>query len=123
MRARREGLHACAHDPADARGVPRRGSRAPGRDGVTLAPAGRALGAATADASRMSERTPAGKRLLDISLSALGLVISMPVWALVAAAIKIDDGGPVFYSQERVGRGGRVFRAWKFRSMRPDAEA
>ncbi|HSL24323.1 MAG TPA: sugar transferase [Vicinamibacterales bacterium] len=62
------------------------------------------------------------KRLLDILLSALGLLVSLPVWATAAAAIKLQDGGPVFYGQPRVGRHGRVFRAWKFRSMRPDAE-
>lgn len=63
------------------------------------------------------------KRLLDVLLSATGLVLSLPVWALAAAAIKAHDGGPVFYAQDRVGQHGRVFRAWKFRSMRPDAEA
>jgi lipopolysaccharide/colanic/teichoic acid biosynthesis glycosyltransferase len=41
---------------------------------------------------------------------------------LLAAAIKWEDGGPVFFSQERAGEGGRVFRVWKFRSMIPDAE-
>jgi lipopolysaccharide/colanic/teichoic acid biosynthesis glycosyltransferase len=66
---------------------------------------------------------PRSKRLLDIALSASGLVLSLPVWALAAVAIKLHDGGPVFYGQDRVGRQGRVFRAWKFRSMRPDAEA
>jgi lipopolysaccharide/colanic/teichoic acid biosynthesis glycosyltransferase len=47
----------------------------------------------------------------------------MPLWVLAAAAIKLEDGGEVFYSQERVGQGGRVFRVLKFRSMIPDAEA
>ena len=42
---------------------------------------------------------------------------------MIAAAIKLEDGGPIFYGQERAGRGGRPFRALKFRSMRPDAEA
>src|SRR5512134_1382951 len=65
---------------------------------------------------------PLSKRLLDVALSAAGLVISLPVWAIAAAAIKIHDGGPIFYAQERVGQHGGVFRAWKFRSMRPDAE-
>jgi lipopolysaccharide/colanic/teichoic acid biosynthesis glycosyltransferase len=65
---------------------------------------------------------PAAKRLLDVTLSALGLLASSPLWVALAAAIKLGDGGPVFYSQERVGEGGRVFRAWKFRSMIPDAE-
>ncbi len=89
---------------------------------MTFAPAGRGLRVA-AEAGRTSGRTPAGKRIFDIALSGFGLVISLPLWAVIAAAIKIDDGGPVFYSQDRVGIGGRVFRAWKFRSMRADAEA
>jgi lipopolysaccharide/colanic/teichoic acid biosynthesis glycosyltransferase len=63
------------------------------------------------------------KRLLDVVLSSLGLLASAPLWIALAAAIKAEDGGPVFYSQERVGRGGRAFAALKFRSMRPDAEA
>jgi lipopolysaccharide/colanic/teichoic acid biosynthesis glycosyltransferase len=64
-----------------------------------------------------------GKRLLDLLLSSVGLLASAPLWAALAVAIKAEDGGPVFYAQERVGRGGRAFRALKFRSMRPDAEA
>jgi lipopolysaccharide/colanic/teichoic acid biosynthesis glycosyltransferase len=64
-----------------------------------------------------------GKRAFDISLSALGLLISSPLWAIIALAVKAEDGGPVFFGQERVGRFGRTFRALKFRSMRPDAEA
>jgi lipopolysaccharide/colanic/teichoic acid biosynthesis glycosyltransferase len=63
------------------------------------------------------------KRTSDFLLASFGLVASAPLWLLFAAAIKAEDGGPVFYSQERVGRGGRTFRALKFRSMRPDAEA
>jgi lipopolysaccharide/colanic/teichoic acid biosynthesis glycosyltransferase len=63
------------------------------------------------------------KRALDIVLSGAGLLGSMPLWLLAAAAIKLEDGGPVFYSQERVGRYRRTFRVFKFRSMIPDAEA
>jgi lipopolysaccharide/colanic/teichoic acid biosynthesis glycosyltransferase len=63
------------------------------------------------------------KRALDIVLSAAGLAASAPVWVVLAAAIKLEDGGPVFFAQERVGKGGRVFTALKFRSMSPDAEA
>jgi lipopolysaccharide/colanic/teichoic acid biosynthesis glycosyltransferase len=62
------------------------------------------------------------KRAFDVALSAAGLIGSAPVWALIALAIKLQDGGPVLLGQERVGHGGRVFRAWKFRSMIPDAE-
>lgn len=45
------------------------------------------------------------------------------MWLVIAAAIKLYDGGPVFFGQTRVGQGGRTFTAWKFRSMKPDAEA
>jgi lipopolysaccharide/colanic/teichoic acid biosynthesis glycosyltransferase len=63
------------------------------------------------------------KRTFDVMLSGFGLVLSSPLWALLATAIKLEDGGPIFFAQERVGLGGRVFTALKFRSMRPDAEA
>ncbi len=66
---------------------------------------------------------PAIKRAFDVTLSGVGLVLSAPVWLLVAAAIKLADGGPVLYAQERVGYRGRPFRALKFRSMVPDADA
>jgi lipopolysaccharide/colanic/teichoic acid biosynthesis glycosyltransferase len=64
-----------------------------------------------------------GKRAFDVVLSGVGLVLSSPLWLLFAAAIKYEDGGPVFYRQDRVGLGGRAFTALKFRSMRADAEA
>ena len=63
------------------------------------------------------------KRAFDIALSGVGLLISSPLWLLFGAAIKLEDGGPVFYSQERVGFGGHPFEALKFRSMRTDAES
>jgi lipopolysaccharide/colanic/teichoic acid biosynthesis glycosyltransferase len=63
------------------------------------------------------------KRLFDVLLAGAGLVASAPLWAVIAAAIKIEDGGHVFFPQERVGLGGRVFTALKFRSMVVDAEA
>jgi lipopolysaccharide/colanic/teichoic acid biosynthesis glycosyltransferase len=63
------------------------------------------------------------KRLFDGSLALAGLLGSSPLWAIFAALIKLEDGGPIFYRQERVGRGGRIFMALKFRSMKPDAEA
>jgi lipopolysaccharide/colanic/teichoic acid biosynthesis glycosyltransferase len=61
------------------------------------------------------------KRLFDIALSAVGLAASVPIWLAVAIAIKIEDGGPVFFTQRRVGFGGQTFRAFKFRSMVADA--
>jgi lipopolysaccharide/colanic/teichoic acid biosynthesis glycosyltransferase len=63
------------------------------------------------------------KRLFDLTLSAAGLIASAPFWALFALAIKLEDGGAVFFPQERVGLGGRVFTALKFRSMVPDADS
>jgi lipopolysaccharide/colanic/teichoic acid biosynthesis glycosyltransferase len=63
------------------------------------------------------------KRVFDVALSGFGLLVSSPLWLVVSAAIRLEDGGPIFYRQERVGRGGRRFLAMKFRSMRPDAEA
>jgi len=66
---------------------------------------------------------PPAKRGLDVALSGVGLLLSAPIWAVLAALIKLEDGGPVFFGQERVGEGGRLFRALKFRSMIPDAEA
>jgi len=63
------------------------------------------------------------KRLFDASLSGIGLILSSPLWVLIPLLIKLEDGGPVLFPQERVGRGGRIFKALKFRSMVPDAEA
>jgi lipopolysaccharide/colanic/teichoic acid biosynthesis glycosyltransferase len=63
------------------------------------------------------------KRAFDAALAGAGLVASAPLWAIFAVAIKLEDGGPVFFSQDRVGLGGCTFDALKFRSMRPDAEA
>jgi lipopolysaccharide/colanic/teichoic acid biosynthesis glycosyltransferase len=63
------------------------------------------------------------KRTLDVTLAGLGLLASSPLWAVIAAAIKIADGGPIFYSQMRVGERGRPFAALKFRSMIPNAES
>src|SRR5918995_1230529 len=63
------------------------------------------------------------KRLLDMALAGSGLIVSAPLWVVIASLIKIEDGGPVFFSQERVGHNGRRFDALKFRSMIVDAEA
>ena len=62
------------------------------------------------------------KRAFDVGLSGVGLLIASPVWVLIALAIKLQDGGPVLLRQPRVGRHGRVFPAFKFRSMVPGAE-
>lgn len=64
----------------------------------------------------------ATKRMIDIAVAGSVLVASSPLWVLIAAAIKLDSPGPVFYGQERVGRDGVIFRMFKFRSMYQDAE-
>jgi lipopolysaccharide/colanic/teichoic acid biosynthesis glycosyltransferase len=62
------------------------------------------------------------KRLFDLIAAGLGLALLALPGLLVALAIKLDSPGPVFFRQERVGRGGRPFRIHKFRTMRVDAE-
>jgi lipopolysaccharide/colanic/teichoic acid biosynthesis glycosyltransferase len=65
----------------------------------------------------------AAKRVVDVALAGAGLGLSFPLGLVIAALVKLEDGGPVFYTQPRVGRHGVRFRSWKFRSMRADADA
>ncbi|MCL6590487.1 MAG: sugar transferase [Firmicutes bacterium] len=62
------------------------------------------------------------KRLFDIVVSIIGLIILSPVFLVIAIMIKLDSNGPVFYRGERAGRNGKIFRIYKFRSMVVDAE-
>jgi exopolysaccharide biosynthesis polyprenyl glycosylphosphotransferase len=62
------------------------------------------------------------KRLFDIFVSATALLCLSPLFALIALLIKIEDGGPILFTQTRVGRFGRIFRMYKFRSMCLNAE-
>jgi exopolysaccharide biosynthesis polyprenyl glycosylphosphotransferase len=62
------------------------------------------------------------KRAMDVALSALALLGLSPVFLFTALAIKLEDGGPIFFGQERSGLYGRTFTMWKFRSMVTDAE-
>ena len=64
----------------------------------------------------------AAKRLFDLFMSSILLVCASPVLAFLAVLIKLDSEGPVFYSQERTGRGGKPYRVHKLRTMRKDAE-
>lgn len=57
------------------------------------------------------------KRALDVTFSLLGTAVSSPILLAVAAAIKIDSKGPVIFKQERLGKDGKVFEIYKFRSM------
>ena len=67
-------------------------------------------------------RIPLGKRLFDIGLSVLILTSISPILAVVAALIKLDSKGPVFYSSKRVGTGFKIFDMYKFRTMRTGAD-
>jgi len=62
------------------------------------------------------------KRALDVAVSLTGLVVLAPLFAVIAALVKLTSPGPVFYVQERIGLDGRRFRMIKFRTMRVDAE-
>jgi exopolysaccharide biosynthesis polyprenyl glycosylphosphotransferase len=63
------------------------------------------------------------KRLLDVTVSLLALILLAPLFLVIAALILLDSRGPVFFAQTRVGMHGRPFRMLKFRTMVPDAEA
>lgn len=63
------------------------------------------------------------KRPFDVALSSIGLALSSPFWAATALAIWLEDGLPIFYRSERVGRGGELFRTFKFRTMIKDSDA
>jgi lipopolysaccharide/colanic/teichoic acid biosynthesis glycosyltransferase len=64
------------------------------------------------------KRSESFERLFDATCSAAGLLLLLPVLAGVALVIILDDGAPVLFSQIRVGRNGKLFRIWKFRTMR-----
>lgn len=65
---------------------------------------------------------PLWKRFFDIVLSSIALVVLLPLLLLTALCVKLEDGGPVFYTQYRVGKGGKSFKLYKFRSMCVDAD-
>jgi exopolysaccharide biosynthesis polyprenyl glycosylphosphotransferase len=71
---------------------------------------------------RLSGRQAVMKRALDLAVAVPVVVLSLPVWAVVAVAIRLDSRGPIFFHQERVTRDGRVFRMHKFRTMRTDLD-
>lgn len=62
-----------------------------------------------------------GKRALDVLLSAAGLIVLSPLLAAISLAVALESKGPVFFAQKRVGKDGRLFSLYKFRSMRQDA--
>jgi rhamnosyl/mannosyltransferase len=82
-----------------------------------------AIAAAGARTTCRTRASLLAKRTLDVVLSGAGLVASAPLWGLIALLIKLEDGGPVFYGQQRSGLNGVPFDVKKFRSMIPNAEA
>jgi exopolysaccharide biosynthesis polyprenyl glycosylphosphotransferase len=62
------------------------------------------------------------KRLLDLAVSATAIIILLPLWLIIPIMIRMDSPGPAFFAQERVGKNGRRFKMFKFRSMVQDAE-
>src|SRR5207247_10263626 len=62
------------------------------------------------------------KRVVDLTGSVVGLIVLSPLFAVIAALVKLESPGPAFFRQERVGRGGRWFRIIKFRTMVDGAE-
>lgn len=70
----------------------------------------------------LRRRLPVWKRSFDLIASLIGLLIIFPLFLLIALLIKLTSPGPVFFKQERVGYLGKIFRCWKFRSMRVDAD-
>ena len=63
------------------------------------------------------------KRVMDVVFSIIALILCAPLMAVIALLIKLDSPGPVLFGQKRVGKGGRIFTLYKFRSMHPNAEA
>ncbi len=63
------------------------------------------------------------RRGISVGISLIGLILALPLLPLIMLAIRLDSKGPVFYTQTRVGKGGRLFNVVKFRTMRDDAEA
>jgi len=61
------------------------------------------------------------KRVMDLVISAIMLLFLLIPFAVIALTIKLDDSGPVFFRQERIGKAGKPFRVWKFRTMIVDA--
>jgi exopolysaccharide biosynthesis polyprenyl glycosylphosphotransferase len=75
------------------------------------------------DSGSLSGSDLAMKRIVDVAIAAALLLLACPLFAVIALLIKRSDGGPVFFRQRRVGRGGTEFELWKFRTMVVDAEA
>jgi exopolysaccharide biosynthesis polyprenyl glycosylphosphotransferase len=72
---------------------------------------------------RLTRTQVAMKRAFDLVMASAALAVSLPLWAAIAIAIRLSSPGPVFFRQERVTKGGRVFRMLKFRTMKVDVHS
>ncbi|HEY7472647.1 MAG TPA: sugar transferase [Gemmatimonadota bacterium] len=68
------------------------------------------------------ERESLPKRILDLAFGCFLLLATAPAWPVIALAVKLEDGGPVFYRQRRWGQGGKLFEVFKFRTMISDSD-
>ena len=67
---------------------------------------------------RLSGPQAAMKRAIDLAVASVAVLVTLPLWPVIALAIRLDSRGPVLFHQQRVTRGGRIFRMHKFRTMR-----
>ena len=77
----------------------------------------------TASVNNVTTRQLAIKRLIDIFFGLAGSIVTLLLTIIIAPMMLIADPGPIFFRQERVGKNGRIFKIWKFRTMYKDAEA
>ncbi|WP_245647752.1 sugar transferase [Novosphingobium lentum] len=86
--------------------------------GVLGARRGRGFGSLVVSGGPLGLRSRVAKRGLDLAMAGSAMIVLLPLFLVVALAIKLEDGGPVFFVQQRTGRGNRFFSIYKFRSMR-----
>ena len=117
------GIRRLYDDPAVRERLGENGAAAAARHDrpVAVAAYDRVLRSAVQEADQ-ARRLPLAKRGLDVMLAGTGLLASLPLWGAIAVAVKLEDRGPVFFRDRRVGRGGREFGVLKFRTMVPDAD-
>lgn len=97
-------------------------SVAPSPARAALSPLSVVAGGEATEAPILIEPEQLAKRLLDLAFGGFLLVATAPAWPLIAIAVKLEDGGPVFYRQRRWGQGGRLFDVFKFRTMISDSD-
>lgn len=74
------------------------------------------------DTQKKSFRGGHGKRAFDVALALIAISVLSPLLLILALVVKLSDGGPAFFSHNRIGADGKAFKVWKFRTMVPDAD-